>query len=57
MIKKCLNCKIEFTPTLMKVRFCDIICEIGYKKKWLYKLKRNDEFMLDLFEKHLLTYY
>jgi len=57
MNKKCLNCKIEFTPNLLKRQCCDLICLKAYNKKWLYKLKTNDVFITDLLEKDLQTNY
>lgn len=37
MNKKCLQCKIEFTTTLMKKQFCDIACKKGYQKQYFKK--------------------
>lgn len=37
MNKICLQCKMEFTQTLMKRQFCDEICKKGYKKKYFKK--------------------
>ena len=58
MIKKCLNCKIEYSRTLIKRQFCDAVCVKAYKKKWLNSLYRNQgEFLRELVEKDLQSNY
>lgn len=57
MNKKCLNCKIEYTSTMVKLQYCDYICKKARNKKWLNSLYRNKTgFLRELVDKNLRAY-
>lgn len=57
MNKRCLNCKIEYTPITIYSQFCDKICKKGYRKKWLTDLYQNNgQLLSSLIEKDLRAY-